>query len=660
MNRTTFGAIGIFALFCSPLVAQVPQLINYQGRVVVGTTNFDGTGQFRFALVNTNGSTTYWSNDGTSIAGSEPSNAVSLTVSKGLYSVLLGDTSVGNMTVAIPASVFNNSDVRLRVWFNDAVNGSQLLTPDQRIAAVGYAAMAANVVDGAITTAKIGNGAVASAQIANGAVTSAQIDSATVQSRITGTAATGSFITGINSNGTVTTGSQIWSLNGASAYYNGGNVGIGTSSPAVKLDINGSLNSNSGATFTGTNGDAGVITARRSGGDANIIIDATTASQNSILAYRKNNLSRWLMFADSTSESGSNAGSDFRLDAYGDAGAGIATRLLVKRSTGNVGIGTTSPAVKLDVNGSLNANSGATFTGTNGDGGVITARRSGGDAFITIDASPASQNSILVYRKNNLNRWLMFADNASESGGNVGSDFRLDAYNDTGGGIATRLIVKRGTGNVGIGTLAPVAKLQVDGSGGGYGTPAFRAVNTPGLAADFVGRVTVSESLLVTQAIQAASGSVTGSFSKGSGTFKIDHPLDPANKFLYHSFVESPDMMNVYNGNVTLDANGEATVQMPEWFESLNKDFRYQLTSIGAPGPNLYVAEEVMGNHFKIAGGTAGARVSWQVTGVRQDAWANAHRVQVEEEKPMGERGTYLHPELFGQPAPVTSGPTKH
>jgi hypothetical protein len=67
-----------------------------------------------------------------------------------------------------------------------------------------------------------------------------------------------------------------------------------------------------------------------------------------------------------------------------------------------------------------------------------------------------------------------------------------------------------------------------------------------------------------------------------------------------------------------------------------------------------------MGNHFKIAGGTAGARVSWQVTGVRQDAWANAHRVQVEEEKPMGERGTYLHPELFGQPAPVTSGPTKH
>jgi hypothetical protein len=119
-------------------------------------------------------------------------------------------------------------------------------------------------------------------------------------------------------------------------------------------------------------------------------------------------------------------------------------------------------------------------------------------------------------------------------------------------------------------------------------------------------------------------------------------------------------MMNVYNGNVTLDANGEATIQMPEWFESLNKDFRYQLTSMGAPGPNLYVAEEVADNHFKIAGGSAGAKVSWQITGIRHDAWADAHRIQVEEEKPPNERGTYLHPELFGQSAPVTSGATKH
>ncbi len=109
-------------------------------------------------------------------------------------------------------------------------------------------------------------------------------------------------------------------------------------------------------------------------------------------------------------------------------------------------------------------------------------------------------------------------------------------------------------------------------------------------------------------------------------------------------------MMNVYNGNVTLNANGEAIVTMADWFEALNKDFKYQLTAIGAPGPNLYIAEEISGNQFKIAGGTSGMKVSWQVTGIRQDAYANENRIQVEELKKPEERGKYLHPTAFGQP----------
>src|SRR5258708_4755184 len=117
--------------------AQVPYLINYQGRVVVGTTNFNGAGSFKFALVNTNGTVTFWSNDGTSSAGSQPTSAVPLTVSTGLYSVLLGDITLANMTT-VPASVFGNADVRLRVWFNDGSNGFQQLTPDQRLASNGY------------------------------------------------------------------------------------------------------------------------------------------------------------------------------------------------------------------------------------------------------------------------------------------------------------------------------------------------------------------------------------------------------------------------------------------------------------------------------------------------------------------------------------------
>jgi len=142
---------------------------------------------------------------------------------------------------------------------------------------------------------------------------------------------------------------------------------------------------------------------------------------------------------------------------------------------------------------------------------------------------------------------------------------------------------------------------------------------------------------------------VNGALSKSSGSFKIDHPLDPANKYLYHSFVESPDMMNIYNGVVVLDKAGEATIALPEWFEALNRDFRYQLTCIGGFAP-VFVAGEISGNRFRVAGGREGLRVSWQVTGVRKDAYAEAHRIQVEEDKAESERGFYLHPELFGAP----------
>jgi len=135
------------------------------------------------------------------------------------------------------------------------------------------------------------------------------------------------------------------------------------------------------------------------------------------------------------------------------------------------------------------------------------------------------------------------------------------------------------------------------------------------------------------------SGNVTvaGTLTKSAGSFRIDHPLDPAHRYLSHSFVESPDMLNIYNGNATLDGRGEAVVLLPAYFEALNRDFRYQLTALGAPGPTLYIAEEIQQNRFVIAGGTPGARVSWQVTGVRQDAYAEAHRIQVEEDKPAAE-----------------------
>jgi hypothetical protein len=145
--------------------------------------------------------------------------------------------------------------------------------------------------------------------------------------------------------------------------------------------------------------------------------------------------------------------------------------------------------------------------------------------------------------------------------------------------------------------------------------------------ATFSGNVTVSGTLNVS----------------GAKNFKIDDPIDPANKYLIHSSIESPEMKDLYDGVVQLDEKGEAEVKLPAWFQALNRDFRYQLTCVGGSAP-VYIAEEINNNRFRIAGGRLGLKVSWQVTGIRHDPAAQAHGYAVEEEKPAGERGHYLFP----------------
>jgi hypothetical protein len=113
--------------------------------------------------------------------------------------------------------------------------------------------------------------------------------------------------------------------------------------------------------------------------------------------------------------------------------------------------------------------------------------------------------------------------------------------------------------------------------------------------------------------------------------------------------------MNVYNGNVTTDRRGFAEITLPDYFDALNRDFRYQLTVIGQFAKAI-VAKEISHNRFTIRTNRPGVKVSWQVTGIRQDAYANAHRIPVEVEKPPQEQGKYLHPELFGAPREAQVG----
>jgi hypothetical protein len=162
-----------------------------------------------------------------------------------------------------------------------------------------------------------------------------------------------------------------------------------------------------------------------------------------------------------------------------------------------------------------------------------------------------------------------------------------------------------------------------------------------GLAGMFLGEVVVTQGVF-----------------KGGGGFRIDHPTDPASRFLNHSFVESDEMKNVYDGEVKLNRRGEARVKLPSWFDAINRSFRYQLTPIGAPCPDLHVAREIRKGTFAIAGGVPGAKVCWQVTGVRCDRWANRHRIRVEERKTGRLRGRYLHPELFGKGASASIAST--
>lgn len=174
--------------------AEVPGIITYQGRVTSHGTNFTGAGQFKFALLDGNGPS-LWSNNGSSVNGSEPTAAVTVPVTNGLFTVALGDTNLAGMNSVIPATAFDNAIVRLRIWFNDGTTGFAPLSPDQRLTAVGYALRSDNVLDGAITGPKLANGAVGPVQLADGAVVTPKlVDGAVTPAKIPDESITGQKI----------------------------------------------------------------------------------------------------------------------------------------------------------------------------------------------------------------------------------------------------------------------------------------------------------------------------------------------------------------------------------------------------------------------------------------------------------------------------------
>jgi hypothetical protein len=343
-------------------------------------------------------------------------------------------------------------------------------------------------------------------------------------------------------------------------------------------------------------------------------------------------------------------GLDFGTSGSGTGNLNLVTgatpRLTIKNS-GHVGIANATPQANLHVKtvGAIDYEPTWRLDAWGFNGSVI--------------AECSSSNGALVTDNAGIVGYATGAD-LSQSEYNLGGYLKAQANSAYNYGSWTE---GKGRSAQNIGTLGKAVGAQSTNYGGYFSARGDTSTNY-GLYATVNNSNTFStefvSSIGATNYAGYFSGNVhvQGTLSKSAGTFRIDHPLDPANKYLVHSFVESPDMMNVYNGNVQTNGSGVAVVTLPDYFESLNKDFRYQLTCIGQFA-QVIVLEEVKGNTFSIKTDKPNVKVSWQVTGVRKDVWAQAHPIVPEVEKVGVEKGKYLSPELYGKSDEYSVDPSR-
>jgi len=451
-------------------------------------------------------------------------------------------------------------------------------------------------------------------------------------------------------------------LNGQapSFYQNAGNLSVGTLPTArlpVPLNLTGSVDSNGTIYGTNTNSNGwGVVgnASATSGDTAGVFGQSSSINgrgvEGSATAFlgatygvygRSSSTNGHGVFGIATGTSGTTYGGYFRSDSilgYGVFGLAAATS-----GTTYGGYFRNSSTAGRAVFGDATATSGSTY-------GVWGQSESPDGRGVLGRATATSGSNIGGY----------FESGSTSGRGVVGS-----AYATTGatyGGYFTTATSSIGIGVYGSATAGTGDTYGVWGesrAADGVGVQGV-ALSTSGVTYGVLGR-------------NLSSGAGFGVFSNGnmgaSGTksFRIDHPSDPQNKYLLHYSVESPEVLNTYSGKITLNDAGEAVVELPVYFAAINKDPRYTLSPIGAPMPMLHVAQEVSEAalragektepnqvvptcSFRIAGGVAGAKVSWRVEALRNDRWIRANGMPVEVEKQGSEKNTYQHPELFGQP----------
>ena len=449
-TRICLLAAALVCFGATPTQAAAPAMTSYQGRVQVSGTNFNGTGQFKFAIIENLGGSSLWSNDGTSADGSEPTAAVSIRVTNGLFTVLLGDDSLANMLPLTPDIFSINSSTSLRIWFDDGANGSAQLAPDTRLASVPYA-LSADIADGSITPPKLN---VANAPQVGRLLSYDGVGFDWVDGTVAG---------------------NIWSLalNGSDTYYVAGNVGIGTNAPTAgyRLDVNGS-------TRFAPGGNGGTILFGSPNFETGMTIQGAARAD--------------LRFD----------GSSVKLVAGPIGGPPSSASGIAVTTAGKVGIGTTTPAAKLTVrsggplitdlygiehtDGTVRLSSYIDQSG--GWLGTVTSHPlkfyvGNGQASMSVDVT-----GNIVMTPNGGNGGYgstVFGSPNGESGlsirGEGGGANRADLRFN---GTSVKLVAGPGTGppgfssgvavttsgNVGIGTDNPLAKLHVETSAGAEAT----------------------------------------------------------------------------------------------------------------------------------------------------------------------------------------------
>ncbi len=405
-----------------------------------------------------------------------------------------------------------------------------------------------------------------------------------------------------------------------------GNVGIGeTTSPSYKLDV--------------LHGGSTGIRSRSSSSFSVVDIDA--ASGDAALRFQKAGVNQWNL---------RNRPADDYFEFFELGGGG--SRMVIQDGTGNVGIGeTTSPSYKLDVL----------------HGGSTGIRSRSSSSFSVVDIDAASGDAALRFQKAGVNQWNLR---------NRPADDYFEFFELGGGG--SRMVIQDGTGNVGIGeTTSPTYKLDVlhEGSTGirSRSSASFSVVDIDATSGDAALRFQKAgvgywntrnnpgtDDYQIFELggggermrIENTTGKVvvSGDFTAvGVKAFSMDHPLDPENKILMHAAVESNEVMNLYSGNIKTDAGGKATVSLPNYFEAINKDFRYQLTVIGAFAQAI-ISKEVSGNSFEISTSIPNVKVSWEVKAVRNDARMKQQSFVAVQEKTAAQKGKYLDPAAHKQP----------